>query len=1205
MSLRRFWTVARGELSANLRRPMFWLLIFLLAIVCWGLSQGNLSISSGDSTVGGTKAWVNSQFNLSLLFIFLSFLLYVFFVSVMAGLSIIRDDEYRTSELLHSTPLRPGEYAWGKLTGVLLTFALVISAHLIFSILFFQILPVPDAEAMRGPFRLSNYLVPMFAFTVPTVVFFACIAFAVGERFRRPILVFVVPTALFLFTIFFLWNFRPTWLDLRIEKLLMALDVSGYRWIDRTWLALDRGVDFYNEGRIGFDRVFWANRLGMLVIAALVVLPIPRHVARTIAGDQPGPSSRLSGWLRKLRKGPETASPSEPAATPAAAAARPLRDLTMAAGSQGLVPGLLAVARAELRELRHSPGLYLFVPLMLLQIIGSQMFALGAFGTPVLLTSGGIAVSAVNTITLLVCLLLLFYTVESLTRERRTGFDAIFFATPLSTTALVLGKTLANAFIGLVVIATAFLGAVIVLLAQGKTPIEPWPFFLVWVVLLLPTFLLWNSFVALLLGLVRERYTTYALALAALVGTGYAQLTGKMSWVWNWDMWGVLQWSDMGTFEIDRQALVLNRVTVLGVAVVFALLAVRLFDRTERDAVRTVQRLHPLRLLATTARLSPLLLLPIVAGSVLAYQVRKGPGGEPYEQDQKNYWRKNIATWLDSPIPGITHAEIDLKLDPERSAFEVEGSYTLTNVRNEPLEAIPLTGGAHWEGLSWTLDGEAFEPEDRSFLYVFRPPTPLAHGESVEIGFSHKGRWPFGPTKNGNGASQFILSSGVVLHAFGPTFLPVLGYNEGIGVDEDNRYDSREYPDDYWQETLRAAFGSPVPFTTRVRITAPVEYTMNSVGELVDEQVEGDQRTVVWESDHPVKMVNVVGGRWDVRREGGTALFYHPEHDYNIDEMSRALQASRRFYSAWFHPFPWKELKVSEFPALAGYAQGFPTNITFSEGIGFLAESDPKTNVAFLVTAHEAAHQWWGNMVTPGLAPGGNILSEGMAHYSTMMLLGEVLGERERIEFAKRIEERYGDGRQVDSERPLVKIDGSRPGDTTVTYDKGGWVMWMLMNHLGREQTLAGLQEFVAASIPGPDHPVLQDLIETLRPYAADPEAYDQFVHQWYFDVLVPEYELTDPKVAVDGDGWTVSFTLENAGTGRMPVEVAVERGVRFPDEDDEDAEPWREERARLVLGAGESQRVELRVDFEPEVVLVDPDALVLQLDRKAALLRL
>ena len=139
-------------------------------------------------------------------------------------------------------------------------------------------------------------------------------------------------------------------------------------------------------------------------------------------------------------------------------------------------------------------------------------------------------------------------------------------------------------------------------------------------------------------------------------------------------------------------------------------------------------------------------------------------------------------------------------------------------------------------------------------------------------------------------------------------------------------------------------------------------------------------------------------------------------------------------------PYPWKELKISEFPALEAYAQGFPTNIPFSESIGFLIEEVPGSSLTMMVTAHEAAHQWWGNIVTPGKFPGANILSEGMAHFSTALLFEQLRGPRGRIEFLKRIEERYDNNRRVDSERPLVRIDGSKDGDTTVTYDKGGWV---------------------------------------------------------------------------------------------------------------------------------------------------------------------
>ena len=120
---------------------------------------------------------------------------------------------------------------------------------------------------------------------------------------------------------------------------------------------------------------------------------------------------------------------------------------------------------------------------------------------------------------------------------------------------------------------------------QGRTPLELGPFALLWGVLLVPTFLVWSSFVGALLALTRDRYSTYALALAALIATGWYQLRGEMNWVFNWNLWSAVRWSDMGSLELNARALVLNRVTVLGLAILFTAIAVRGFGRRDRDAL--------------------------------------------------------------------------------------------------------------------------------------------------------------------------------------------------------------------------------------------------------------------------------------------------------------------------------------------------------------------------------------------------------------------------------------------------------------------------------------------------------------------------------------------------------------------------------------------------------------------------------------------
>jgi len=1193
MSWKRLRLVCRLDFSLNARRPLFWILIFGLLLLTYGLTGGKVRINSGDSTVGGTKAWLTSEFAVAQVLTMMVFTFYSFFIAVAAGMPIIRDDELKVGELLHATSLRPKEYIWGKFLAVLASFVAVLVFHLIAMMFFNHIFPNAKANEIRGPWNLVNYVRPAAIFALPLIIFLAGTSFAVGERTRKPILVFVLPVALVLVCGFFLWSWAPPWLDPRIDRVLMLVDPSGFRWLTQTWLKVDRGVDFYNHASIPVDTGFLLSRIAFATIGLTAVAWSARHLKGTLRGSKRGAFAWLSRLSRRRLAVPEETQSLAPG---------PLAELGMRSSPPGFLRGMMIVARAEFRELRSSPGLYLFVPLIILQLIGSNELAIGAFGTPLLLTPGTLAVGSMNTLTLLVCLLLLFYTVESVLRERHTGIATIVYASPARSASILAGKCLANSLVAIVILLAALVACAIVLLIQGIVPFVLWPFLLCWGALLTITFVGWAAFVTTVTTITRNRYTTYGIALAALILTGYLQYTNKTNWAGNWDLWNSLTWSDMGVFELDRRALILNRLLVLGLMLLFTVLAVRFFPRRELDGVRILMRLRPLPLFKTGLRLLPYAIVPLVLGVVLYQLVDSSYESESAKKRQKDYWRRNIATWKDAPLPALTAVDIDLELDPARQWFHVKGSFEILNIRDQPLAQVPLTGSDRWTGVEWTLDGQSYTPDNRSLLYVFTPPAPLALNQRCKIGFSFEGTVPGGITKNGGKTEEFILPSGVVLTSFRPSIAPVLGYIEEVGIDDDNRYDSKDYPDNFYEGITDSLFGSSTAFTTRIRITGPAEYTYNSAGTKESDEVADGRRTVVWQSDQPMRFFNVVAGRWAEKHGKDTVVFYHPEHTYNIDEISEALDAARKYYSEWFYPYPWRELKLSEFPNLATYAQGFATDITFSEGIGFLTKSEDKAGLAFLVTAHEAAHQWWGNILTPGKGPGGNILSEGMAHFSTMLLAEQVRGISKRIEFCKMIENTYNEGRRKDSERPLVKTDGSRPGDGTVTYDKGGWVFWMLLQHMGRDRMLQGLQTFIAKYRLNRDHPVLQDFVATLRPFAPDAAAYDTFVKQWFFEVNVPEYKLSDANREEVGGQWQVTVHVENVGTGRMPIEVAAALSERFKDGDP--LPKYRDARQAIELGPGESKDVVIRCDFKPDQVLVDPDARVLQLRRKFAIVR-
>jgi len=188
----------------------------------------------------------------------------------------------------------------------------------------------------------------------------------------------------------------------------------------------------------------------------------------------------------------------------------------------------------------------------------------------------------------------------------------------------------------------------------------------------------------------------------------------------------------------------------------------------------------------------------------------------------------------------------------------------------------------------------------------------------------------------------------------------------------------------------------------------------------------------------------------------------------------------------------------------------------------------------------------------------------------------------------------------VSSERPLLRTTGHRPTDSTVIYDKGAWVFWMLWHLLGEQGMNEGLRAFVRTWHGSLDHPVLEDLVAEMRAFAADPQAYDAFVQQWFFQVAMPEFRyVSKPDKRPVSGGWEVRATVRNVGSATMPVDVAATRGDRLAD-----ATGYAETRAQVTLAPEQEQDILLRCRFEPGRLVVDPDLQVFQLQRNAARFR-
>ena len=1193
MNAARTFEVFRLEFTHSLRRPLFWVQLLLLGFMTFMLSTGHAQIGSGDARVGGHKAWITSEFAITQTLVMLISILYVFFISVGAGMAIIRDDEQQVGELLHSTPLTAAEYVWGKYLGVLASFLGVLGLHVGWAIVCNHLIPHGATAEYIGPFAAGNYVRPLLVFGLPTIVLFTGACFAIGGISRLPVLVFAFPIAVLMVDAFFLWEWSPIWLTVGMNRVLQFLDPTGLRWLKETWLRVDHGVDFYNHGRVALDALVTAQRIVVAALGLACVVLFERRFAAGLRGAKTPRATRGTATTATYAA-PPPARPAAPAAT--------LATLGMVTTAPGAIATALEVMRTELYQLVRAPGLYLFVPLILIQTLLNE-YGVGAYDTPLLSTAGGLATGMMNTLTLLVCMVILFYTTESLQRERGSGFGSIFYATPLQTGAMLAGKALANTVLALAIVMACLLGCMILLAVQGKVPLDLLPFAMVWGLLLLPTYVVWTAFVTAVYAATSSRYTTYAVGLAAMTASGWFQLRGKSNWVFNWNLWGSTRWTDLATFQYDSTPLLLNRITWLGVAVFLTVLTVRLFERRERDATATLLRMRPGALAGAFASLVPFLLLPLVTGGILGFQVTQGYEGAAAKKARMDYWRRNIQTWKDAPVPALAGVDLDVRLDPAKHALAMRGWYVVENRGTTPLERFPVTVNPHWKKLAWTIDAKSCSTESRAGLVIVRPAAPIPPGGTLRLGFSYEGRHPDGISRNGGYDMEFIEPSSVVLAGFGSVaFVPQLGFFPDEGIEEDkNKSDPREWADNWWLGETRA--GLPMAdrwYDVHMRVDVPADLQVNATGEKVGETEKGGRRVSEWRTDHPVRIFNLVAGHWSVRTRDGVAVYYDPRHPYNVDEMLDALAGARRWYGEWFAPYPWKTLRLSEFAGWPTYAQAPPGNITFSENIGFLTRSKPDANAAFWIAAHESAHMWWPNIAMSAEGPGTAVLSEGMAHFSTTLLTGKVKGEQQRQAWCSSMEKRYNETRRTDSERSLTKIDGQMPGDNRIWYEKGGWALWMLHRFQGEARSLAAIREYIETYRDSRDHPALEDYLAIQRRHAADSTAFDAFAKQWFFTVVMPHYLIEDAKLERDGEGWRITATIHNVGTGTMPLDVAAVSGERFPAADAK-VKPWRETRTVVMLTAGARANVVLKSTFQPERLVLDPDVTVLMAERKKA----
>ncbi len=273
-------------------------------------------------------------------------------------------------------------------------------------------------------------------------------------------------------------------------------------------------------------------------------------------------------------------------------------------------------------------------------------------------------------------------------------------------------------------------------------------------------------------------------------------------------------------------------------------------------------------------------------------------------------------------------------------------------------------------------------------------------------------------------------------------------------------------------------------------------------------------------------------------------------------------------YTDYFGPLPYDHVALTQQTA-CNYGQSWPTLVylpicyfwdsTIQHQLGLL-DSDPTYwNV---VTAHEVAHQWWGQTVGFG-SYRDQWMSEGFANFSASLFLMQTNKTvKEYRDFwtllTRRLLEKNAQGFRPVDVGPVVmgtRVSTSKTGGDVyqmLIYSKGAYILHMLQMLYwapqgGDTQFKAAMHDFVKSYQNQPATTEdFKAVMERHMPQWADIDGnhrLDWFFNAYVYGTEVPKYAVTS-DVTKEGENTTLHFKIVQSGVSsdfKMSVPVYVE----------------------------------------------------------------
>ncbi|WP_024770152.1 M1 family aminopeptidase [Aquimarina macrocephali] len=583
-------------------------------------------------------------------------------------------------------------------------------------------------------------------------------------------------------------------------------------------------------------------------------------------------------------------------------------------------------------------------------------------------------------------------------------------------------------------------------------------------------------------------------------------------------------------------------------------------------------------------------------------------------EEMQVFYEKNYKKYENIPQPRFGDVTYEVDIYPEERNLLAKTHIALLNKTNDAIDFLHYSISKYYTTEKWditlNIPNAKLVLDDKKLGYqIYKLNTPLQPGSEMNIVIDAV--YKSEGFENSVSNLRVAKNGTFIQEAY---ILPKIGYDKNNELMDQNVRKKYNFPPRKRMTKLSPndQINNKQNYFTEgesdwVNIETIVSTSSNQIaiapGTLVKQWKVDGRSYFKYRNDHSsLNFVNFMSAEYEVSHKKWNGIdievYYHKDHDYNIDMMLDAIEKSLKYYTENFGPYVHNQARIIEIPRYYNFAQAFPGTMPYTEGGGFTTDLSNKNdnNVIEAIIAHEMAHQYWAHQVVGANMQGATMLSESFSEYSALMVMKNRIKDDSKMkQFLNYDYEKYLKGRSAEAkkEMPLYKVEGQ----SYIHYGKGSVVLYALQDYIGEEKMNTALKNFLDEyKYKESSYPTTHDFLRHLKPQV--PDSLNYLITDWIKEITLYDYRLKDATYKRKGNGkYEVSMDIE---ASKIKVDgLGTETKVKQHDWVDigvyADTEEKRLIFSKRVLFTDEKMNFSFEIDTIPAKAAIDPKRLLIE----------